>query len=272
MMEDLELKQLCDRVYEVVKTTGRFILGERKTFASTSIEYKGLNDLVSYVDKEAEKMLVQELQRILPGSGFITEENTISIKDKPFTWIIDPLDGTTNFVHGVPCFCVSVALARDNEPILGVIYEMNHDECFYAWKGGGAYLDGKAISVSDVLKLKDSLIVTGFAVSEFSHLKATLAVFEYCIHKTHGIRRLGSAAADIAYVACGRFEGFFESGLSPWDIAAGIIIVKEAGGTVSDFSGGNNFLFGREIIATNKNIFNEFQNVVKDNFKTPALS
>src|SRR4051812_43634371 len=109
-MEQLELKLLCERVYEATKTAGRFILGERKIFASTSIEYKGKNDLVSYVDKTSEKMLVEELKRILPDSGFITEENTISVKDKPYTWIIDPLDGTTNFAHGIPCFCVSVAL------------------------------------------------------------------------------------------------------------------------------------------------------------------
>ncbi len=266
-MTELELKLLCERVYEAVKTAGRFILSERKIFASSSIEYKGRNDLVSYVDKTAEKMLVEELQRILPGSGFITEENTISVKDKPYTWIIDPLDGTTNFIHGVPCFCVSVALAQDNEPILGVIYEMNLDECFYAWKGGGAYLNGKDIHVSDISSMKQSLIVTGFAVSDYSHLKATLNIFDYCIRNTHGIRRLGSAAVDIAYVACGRFEGFFEYGLNAWDVAAGILIVQEAGGKVTDFSGGDNFLFGKEIVLGNKMIFDEFFTVVKENYK-----
>jgi myo-inositol-1(or 4)-monophosphatase len=270
-MQQLELKQLCERVYEVTKTAGRFILGERKTFASTSIEYKGRNDLVSYVDKNAEKMLVDELQRILPNSGFITEENTVSVKDKPYTWIIDPLDGTTNFAHAIPCYCVSVALVKDNKPILGVIYEMNLDECFYAWKGGGAYMNGKTIKVSDVKNLKDSLIATGFAVSEYSHLKSTLAVFDWCIHNTHGIRRLGSAAADMAYVACGRFEAFFEFGLQPWDVAAGIIIMQEAGGKVTDINGGNNFLFGKEIVVGNPYIFTEFLTVLKEKNQT-ALS
>jgi myo-inositol-1(or 4)-monophosphatase len=266
-MEELELKRLTERVYEAVKTVGRFILGERKIFASTSIEYKGQNDLVSYVDKTAEKMLVEELQRILPVAGFITEENTISVKDKPYTWIIDPLDGTTNFAHGVPLFCVSVALAKDNEPILGVIYEMNLDECFYAWKGGGAYLNGKDVHVSDISTLKQSLIVTGFAVSDYSHLKPTLNIFDYCIRNTHGIRRLGSAAVDIAYVACGRFEAFFEYGLNAWDVAAGIIIVQEAGGRVSDFAGGNNYLFGKQILISNEKVFEEFLTVVKENYK-----
>jgi myo-inositol-1(or 4)-monophosphatase len=266
-MEELELKLLCERVYEAAKTAGRFILGERKTFASSSIEYKGRNDLVSYVDKTSEKMLVEELQRILPGSGFITEEKTIDITDKAYTWIIDPLDGTTNFAHGVPCFCVSIALAKDNQPILGVIYEMNHDECFYAWKGGGAYLNGKSIHVSTISEIKDSLFVTGFAVSEYSHLKATLDIFDYCIHNSHGIRRLGSAAADLAYVACGRFEGFFEFGLSAWDVAAGILIVQEAGGRVSDFEGKGNTLFGKQILASNALIHDEFLSVIKEKMK-----
>jgi myo-inositol-1(or 4)-monophosphatase len=266
-MDELDLGQLTERANEAVKTTGRFINGESKIFASTSIEYKGANDLVSYVDKNAEKMLVDELQKILPGSGFITEENTVSIKDKPYTWIIDPLDGTTNFAHGIPCFCVSVALVKDNEPIIGVIYEMNLDECFYAWKGGGAYLNGNRISVSDVSTLKHSLIATGFAVSDYSHLKPTLNIFDYCIRNTHGIRRLGSAAVDIAYVACGRFEGFFEYGLNAWDVAAGIIILQEAGGKVSDFSGSNKYLFGKEIVLSNKKIFDEFLTVIKQNYK-----
>jgi myo-inositol-1(or 4)-monophosphatase len=263
-MTELELKLLCERVYEAAKAAGRFIVGERKIFESISIEYKGRNDLVSYVDKTSEKMLVEELQRILPGSGFITEENTVSIKDKPYTWIIDPLDGTTNFAHSIPCFCVSVALVENNEPILGVIYEMNLDECFYAWKGGGAYLNGKSIKVSEVKSLKDSLVATGFAVSEYTHLKSTLAVFDYCIHNTHGIRRLGSAAADMAYVACGRFETFFEFGLQPWDVAAGIIIIQEAGGRVTDMKGGNNFLFGKAIVVGNPHVFDEFFAVLKE--------
>ncbi len=264
-MKELELRKLCEQVNEAAKSAGRFILGERKTFASASIEYKGRNDLVSYVDKTSEKILVEQLQRILPGSGFITEEDTVNVKDKPYTWIIDPLDGTTNFAHGIPCFCVSIALIKDNEPILGVIYEVNLDECFYAWKGGGAFLNGKPIKVSETKELKDSLIATGFAVSEYSHLKSTLAVFDYCIHNTHGIRRLGSAAADIAYVACGRFEAFFEFGLQPWDVAAGIIIMQEAGGKVTDMRGGNNFLFGKEIVTANPYVFDEFRAVLKQN-------
>jgi myo-inositol-1(or 4)-monophosphatase len=263
-MEELELKKVCERVCEAAKAAGRFILGERKTFETTSIEYKGRNDLVSYVDKTSEKMLVEELQRIFPGAGFITEENTVSDRDKEYTWIIDPLDGTTNFAHAIPCFCVSVGLVKNNKPILGVIYEMNLDECFYAWKGGGAYLNDKPIQVSEVKQLKDSLIATGFAVSEYSHLKSTLSVFDYCIHNTHGIRRLGSAAADLAYVACGRFEAFFEFGLQPWDVAAGIIIMQEAGGKVADMKGSNNFLFGKEIVTGNPYVFDEFLSVLKE--------
>lgn len=266
MAENIELDKLCEQVCETAKSAGRFILSERKTFAASSIEYKGRNDLVSYVDKTSEKMIVEQLEKLLPGSGFITEEQTPDITGRTYTWIIDPLDGTTNFIHGIPCFCVSIALVKDNEPILGVVYEINLDESFYAWKNGGAFLNGKKIAVSPVNELKKSLLATGFPTHNYSRMKSYMEVFDYCMRNTHGIRRLGSAAADIAYVACGRFEGFYEYALNAWDVAAGIIIVKEAGGRVSDFSGGNNYLFGKEIITCNEGVFDEFLAVVKERF------
>src|SRR6185436_8238878 len=220
----------------------------------------------SYVDKSAEKILVDGLQKILPGSGFITEENTISIRGKEFQWIIDPLDGTTNFVHGVPCYCISVALMQNEELVTGIIYEINQDECFYAWKDSPAFLNDKEIKVSAVDKLENSLLATGFPYTNFERMKPYMEVFDFCMHETHGLRRLGSAAVDLAYVAAGRFEGFYEYGLNSWDVAAGACIVQQAGGKVSDFSGGKKFIFGKEIIATNKNVFNEFLEVVKSKF------
>ena len=143
---------------------------------------------------------------------------------------------------------------KDEKIIIGIIYEINQDECFYAWQNGGAFLNDKGISVSKVSHLKDSLLATGFPYSNYIYMKQYMAVFDYCMYHSHGLRRLGSAAADLAYVACGRFEGFYEYGLQSWDVAAGVLIVTEAGGKVSDFKGGDNYIFGREIIATNNSL------------------
>jgi myo-inositol-1(or 4)-monophosphatase len=260
-------EEICRMTCELAKQAGDFIRSEQKKFQFSSVEHKGFNDLVSYVDKSAEKILVEGLQKILPGSGFITEENTLSIRGKEFQWIIDPLDGTTNFVHGLPCYCISIALMQNEKLISGVIYEINLDECFYAWKDAPAYLNAKEIKVSAVDKLANSLLATGFPYTNFDRMKPYMEVFDYCMRETHGLRRLGSAAVDLAYVAAGRFEGFYEYGLNSWDVAAGAFIIRQAGGKVSDFSGGDNFIFGKEIIATNKNVFGEFLEVVKDRFK-----
>lgn len=264
----MNLKSICIQTITPVMEAGAFIREQRKTFSEKVVEYKGFNDLVSYVDKSAEQLLVDRLKLILPEAGFITEENTAGSDGQEYQWIIDPLDGTTNFVHGVPCYCVSVALAQNGKVIIGIIYEINLDECFYAWKDGGAFLNGASIKVSEVNELKRSLLATGFPYTNFSKMKEYMDVFDYCMRNTHGLRRLGSAAVDMAYVACGRFEGFYEYGLNAWDIAAGCIIIEEAGGKVGDFSGGDNFLFGKEIISCNAGIYNEFLKVVKDCFNT----
>ena len=262
------LQALCSSVMVIAREAGHFIKLQRATFSNEKVEYKGTNDLVSYVDKSAEQMLVDRLKVISDQVGFITEENTAGSNNQEWHWIIDPLDGTTNFVHGIPCYCVSVALAHHQEVVMGVIYEINLDECFYAWEGGGAWLNGKPIHVSDVNQLSKALIATGFPYTDYSRMKEYMDVFDYCMHHTHGLRRLGSAAVDMAYVACGRLEAFYEYGLNSWDIAAGCCIVKEAGGMVTDFSGGNNFLNGREIISSNSGCHFEFLKIVKEKFKT----
>jgi myo-inositol-1(or 4)-monophosphatase len=257
---------ICARVIETAKQAGRFILGERKGFDLSKIEIKGKNDLVSYVDKSAEKQITEGLRELIPGAGFITEEKTETVQGETYNWIIDPLDGTTNFIHGIPCYCVSIGLTRGRELIMGVIYEPNLDECFYAWEGSPAYLNGKEISVSGIGKLENSLLATGFPSVKYSRMKPYMEVFDYCMHNTHGLRRWGSAAIDLAYVAAGRFEGFYEYGLNSWDVSAGAFIVMRAGGKVSDFSGGDNFLFGEEIIACNAGVYNEFLELVKSRF------
>ena len=269
----MELEKICQQVCSLVKEVGVFIQTEQSKINSGNIEVKGLNDFVTYVDKTSEKMLVEVLLKILPEAGFITEEKTISKKGEHYNWIIDPVDGTTNFIHSLPIYCISIGLMRDEKIILGVIYEINFEECFYAWENSKAYMNGKEIKVSNTSKLKDSLLATGFPYHDYGKLNEYLKLFQHYMKNTHGVRRLGSAAADMAYVACGRFEGFYEYGLQPWDVAAGVIIIQQAGGKLSDFSGGNNYIFGRELIASNANIFDEFLLSVKQFFfPLPASS
>jgi myo-inositol-1(or 4)-monophosphatase len=171
--------------------------------------------------------------------------------------VIDPLDGTTNFLHGFHPYAISIALKEYNEIIAGVIYEVGGSESFSAWKGGGAWLNGSKIHVSDAAILADSLVATGFPYSDFSRIDSYMKCLTYFCKHTHGIRRLGSAAIDLAYVACGRFEVFYEYGLHPWDVAAGTLIVREAGGMVSDFAGDENNISGEEFLAANGNVFPE---------------
>lgn len=246
-----DLEKILPHVIDISKKAGSFIRRERETFSRSRIEEKGVNNLVSYVDKEAEKMLVEGLEQLLPEAGFITEEGTISKKGEVYNWIIDPLDGTTNFLHNLPIYSVSIALMRNDEVVLGVVYEIGRDECFYALEGGKAYCNDKEIKVSEVPKLKEGLLATGFPYYSFDKIGAYLDIMSEFMQNTHGLRRMGSAAVDLAYVACGRFEGYYEFNIYAWDVAAGALIVERAGGKVTDFTGGKNFIFGKQIIAAN---------------------
>jgi len=265
MMIDLQI--LCHEVVNLSKNVGSFIRDEKRVFSTNKIEIKGKNDLVSYVDKTSEKKIVEKLSALLPEAGFIAEEGTSSKKGERYNWVIDPLDGTTNFIHGVPCYAISIALMRKDKVVLGVVYEINFDECFYAWEGSKAYMNGNEISVSNISKLSDSLLVTGFPYYDYNRMDDYLELFKYFMKNTHGLRRLGSAATDLAYVACGRFEGFYEYSLQPWDVAAGVFIVQQAGGKITDFKGGNNYIFGKELVAGNSAFFDEFLEAVKIHFK-----
>jgi myo-inositol-1(or 4)-monophosphatase len=262
----IDLKDIIDQVKELTLEVGDYIANEAARFDHHKVELKGLNDLVSYVDKTAEDNLVQGLQKILPEAGFITEEGTASHNEEEYRWIIDPLDGTTNFTHGLPVFSISIALIHIELIVLGVVYEINRQEMFEATRGGGARLNGQKILVSDREYLSDSLLATGFPYWDFNEMAAYLKILDDFMKNTHGLRRMGSAAVDLAYVACGRFEGFFEYNLNAWDVAAGSLIVEEAGGRVTDFSGGNNFLFGREIIAAG-HPYEEMQAVIANHWK-----
>lgn len=264
----MDLQKLCPGVCEVAKKAGQFLKHEIGLLRSSDIVSKGENDFVTYADKRSEEMVVQGLSALLPEAGFVTEENTRHKASCEYTWVIDPLDGTTNYIHGVPLYAVSLALMHGNNIVLGVIYEPNLDECFYAWSGGGAWLNGKQIHVSAKCCVKDSVLATGFPSRDYTRLPEYLELFRSLMFDTHGIRRLGSAAADLAYVACGRYEGFYEYGLSPWDVAAGALLVCEAGGLVTDFTSGANYVNGREIIATNGKIHKEFSEKLSGYFNT----
>ncbi len=249
--QSLDLSFLCKKVCEAALEAGAYIREEQKRFnPQDSEELKSFNSLVSYVDRTAEQMLVSRLLDLLPDSGIIGEEGVDERPGEEYTWIIDPLDGTTNFIHGIPCYAVSIALQFHKELLIGVVYEISKDECFYAWKDGGAYLNGAPIRVSPRTELRESLLATGFPYYDFGKINKYLNLLQDLMQVTRGIRRLGSAATDLAYVACGRFESFYEYGLSPWDVAGGAIIVQESGGLVSDFSGGDNYVFGNEIVAS----------------------
>lgn len=265
-MMEKDIKDITQQVVKCAKKVGEFIREERKTFSYNKVEIKGLNDLVSYVDKTSEKLLVENLALIFPEAGFIVEENTLS-GTKDFNWIVDPLDGTTNFIHGIPCYAISIALEHKGEIIIGVVYEVAQDECFWAFKDGGAFLNGNKILVSDRNKLSDALIATGFPIYNFTRLDNYINAFTYFMKNTHGIRRIGAAAVDLCYLACGRVDAFFEYNLNSWDVAAGALIVKEAGGTVHDFKGEENWLFGKEIVATNKHLQTAVEKVISENFK-----
>ena len=244
------MDNLLNQVINLTKSVGAFIRSESLNFDVNRIEKKGYNDLVSYVDKEAEKQLVTGLSTILPEAGYITEEGTSSVKGPLYNWIIDPLDGTTNFTHGLPIYSISIALMQNAKIVLGVVYEINKDECFYALENNNAYCNGKQINVSPITDLSESLLATGFPYYDFNAMDKYLKILNNFMQSTHGLRRMGSAAVDLAYVACGRFQGFFEYNLNAWDVAAGAFIVQQAGGHVTDFEGKDNFNFGRQIVAT----------------------
>lgn len=233
-------------------------LGQRRKVA-----YKGAVNLVTEMDLLAEKVIVSTISRHYPTHNILAEEKTTKQGNSPFRWIIDPLDGTTNYAHGYPVFCVSIALENSGEIILGVVYDPTREELFLAEKGKGARLNEKKIHVSSVPKLSLSLLATGFPydlrespVNNFDH-------FHNFALRVHAVRRAGSAALDLCYVASGRFDGFWEMKLGPWDMAAGSLIVQEAGGKITDFSGKNLGLNGQHVLASNGKIHREMLEILK---------
>ena len=256
------LQNITDKVIELSTQVAAYIEKESIHFSMETVETKSKNDFVSYVDQEAERLIFKTLKEIVPEAGFVTEEGTAHEAGEDYLWIIDPLDGTTNFIHASTPYAISIALTYKQEPVVGVIYEITRKEIFYAWKGSKAYLNGKEIHVSSTDKLPEALIVTGRPHHYMERYPELLHSVDYFLKNTHGLRLSGSAASDLAYVACGRYDGRYEFNLKPWDIAAGVLIIQQAGGYVSDFKGGNDYFKNGSVLASNKGIFEEFKKVI----------
>ena len=258
------MKDLLQNSRRLISEVSSFIREESDK--TRQISLKGLNNLVTETDKASERKLVAGLKDILPGSGFITEEDTTPDTEGDYQWIIDPIDGTTNFVHGIPCFAISVALRKEGKIIMGIVHEINRDEQFYATTEHGAFLNDTPIGVTATAVMQNTILATGFPYDDFDREEQYWKALKEFTQTTRGLRRFGSAAVDLSYVACGRFDGYFEYSLSPWDVAAGGFIVEQAGGKVTDFKGGEDWLIGREIVATNQLIHDPCLETIRRHF------
>lgn len=257
----VDIQRLIDISVKAAHTAGNIILDGKKY----SVRAKSDADYVTETDFECQKAIKEIISESFPSHNFLAEEDGGSFTGIDDMWIIDPLDGTTNFIHGLSHSAVSIAFYTSGEIKTGVIFDPYKNELFHAVKGGGAYLNGNSISVSDINDIRTSVIATGMPFRKHEKIPEYFKVLSDVLKNSSGIRRMGSAALDLAYTACGRFDGFFEGWLSPWDIAAGILIVEEAGGKVKDFTGKTDFLINGCIVASGKGIYDKlFEIVNKD--------
>lgn len=255
---------------KAAREAGRIINRASQDVGSLKVQSKTYNDFVSEVDRSAEQAIIDVLKDAYPDHGFLGEESGESANQSENIWIIDPLDGTTNFLHNFPQYCISIALQQKGVLTQAVIYDPVRNDLFTATKGRGAFLNDKRIRVTSRAKLQDALIATGFPFRDFTHLDTYLGMLKDMIKKTTGIRRPGSAALDLAYVAAGWTDGFFEINLSPWDIAAGGLLVQEAGGIVGDFEGNESWLDTGNIVAANPKVFAQMLQTLAPHL-TPSL-
>lgn len=262
--EMLDLKQLTVEVCRIATEAGHFLKEERKKFHRERVIEKHAHDYVSYVDKESEVRLVKALSALLPEAGFITEEGSATYQNESYCWVIDPLDGTTNYIHDEAPYCVCIALRSQTELLIGVVYEVCLDECFYAWKGGKAFMNGEEIHVSDVSQAQDAFVITELPYNYQQYKQTALHLIDRLYGVVGGIRMNGSAAAAICYVAAGRFDAWAEAFLGKWDYSAAALIVLEAGGRVTDFYGDDHFIEGHHIIATNGHLHPLFEKLLSE--------
>jgi len=247
-------RDFVPRMAEIAREAGGILMEHFRR--RVKVEYKGDVDLVTVADRASEELIVRRIRERWPGHNILGEEGTRSEQGSDYRWYVDPLDGTTNFAHSYPVFCVSLALEYRDERIAAVIYDPTRDELFSAEKGSGAFLNGKAASVSKIASLAECLVATGFP-SHKRHKNPNIHFYHQLTLRTHGVRRAGSAALDLANVASGRFDGFWEFNLNPWDTAAGVLLVEEAGGRVSSFDGAGFRIDSRETLASNALIHND---------------
>ena len=237
------------------------------------VSIKGPGDFVSAADLKAEKVLRAELGKARPGYGFLMEESGAEPgRDEHHRWLVDPLDGTSNFLHGIPHFAISIALERDSEIVAGVIYEPVRDEMFWAEKGAGAFHNDRRLRVSARRQLAETLIGTGIPFAGRGDPKTYLATLAAVMAATSGVRRMGVASLDLAYVAAGRFDGYWEFNLQPWDMAAGILIVREAGGYVTDMDGGHAMLTTGDVLAANDLVHQPLAQLLKTSLRAAAAN
>ncbi len=248
----------------LIRDTGEFIRAEFRQFSFSQVQYKSQSNPVTHVDLQAEEKLKQACAKLIPGSGFLNEETAAEATTNGFTWIIDPIDGTTNFAHGIPHFSISLALEYESQIVLGFVYHVMAEEMFAARIGKGATLNGAPMQTSAIPQVSESVLATGFPYGNHPWLESFLDLVMQIMRQGQGLRRMGSAALDLAYVGAGRMEAFFERGLNPWDVAAGILIVQEAGGKVSDFSGGDGYIDGQQLFASNGHIHKEVLGIMQN--------
>ena len=255
--KEMDLERYTLAVCEIARRAGEYIKGEREKFSLESVERKHAHDYVSYVDKGSERLIVSALRELLPEAGFITEEQTAQRGQSPLCWVVDPLDGTTNFIHQYAPYAVSIALLEGKEILICVVYEICADECFCAWKGGGAYLMHNLqcimhnkLHVSSQ-KIQDALLCLQLPYNSDAYKPTIKRLIDVFYGHVGSIRMCGSAAMALCYVACGRLDGYAEQYIGQWDYMAGSLIVMEAGGTVTDYSGSSDFTQGNNVVATN---------------------
>ena len=265
----MDLQQLTRSVCEVAREAGSYIRKERASFSVEKVERKHAHDYVSYVDKGSELMIVKALRELLPEAGFITEEGTTKEDVRcqmddvsPLTWVVDPLDGTTNFIHGYAPYAVSIALIRGQEILVGVVYEIVSDECFYAWKDGKAWMNGQPIHVGTSV-INDALLCLQLPYNSNAYKPVITRLINHFYGNVGSIRMIGSAAMALCYVAAGRLDAYAERYIGQWDYMAGALIVKEAGGMVCNYDGETSFTQGDSIIATNGVIHSDLVEAVK---------
>lgn len=259
----MDLDFLTEEVKKLARQTGEFLKKERLSFDRSRVEQKAAHDYVSYVDKASEKRIVERLHELLPEAGFIAEEGSGSLEEQEYCWVVDPLDGTSNYIHDCTPYCVSIALRNREEILLGVVYECGREELFWANKNSRAYLNGKEICVSDQSVLDQSFIELGFPYKAEDYRSFALGLIQDLYGHVGGLRLMGAAAAEICYIAAGRFEARVEAFIGPWDIAAGYIILKQAGGKMTGFDGNPDCLGAKEVFASNGKVHEELLKVLQ---------